>query len=478
MISGRKWNLARACMDGGRFEQALPLLEDIHSSLPERLDYAQLLGRCQLQLGLLDEADQTIEEALKGFNRTESAHILKATIANEKKDYDEALRLLETVKDLNPEEPHLLQLLAQSYIALRKWDLAEVTARKVLSIDPHSPEAFTTLARIQLHQGKAEEAVNSALEVIGFQFGNPKGHYLLGTALCQLGDWPGAETALRNAIKLDPKMIRALRFLSRVYNKLGMPDKAKACEFQTRTIQTKLKVDRIKHAKRLRFEAEKRAQERQINQKAKQEAKERIEAEEAARPSMEFTIVSGLPRSGTSLMMQILRAGGIDLMHDGERKADEDNPEGYWEWEAIKQLGKNPRILEQAEGKAIKVISALLPQLPPKHQYNIIFMRRPVNEVVDSQWKMLDHRGETPKSEKNHLIKTQEQHVEQILTNLRRRNNVNLIEVDFPSLIKSPELNIESLRKFLGNDLGSDTATLSSVVRPELYRNRQLGNNS
>jgi hypothetical protein len=114
-------------------------------------------------------------------------------------------------------------------------------------------------------------------------------------------------------------------------------------------------------------------------------------------------------------MMQLLRAGGMDLMHDGKRVADSDNEEGYWEWEEIKSLKKNPRVIEQAAGKAIKIISALLPSLPPKHRYKIIFMRRPVAQVVESQWKMLERSGKQPKSEKAHLIATQERHVEQLL---------------------------------------------------------------
>ena len=79
-------------------------------------------------------------------------------------------------------------------------------------------------------------------------------------------------------------------------------------------------------------------------------------------------------------MMQMRRAGGLDLMHDGTRAADEDNPEGYWEWEEVKSLQKNPRLIEQAEGKVIKVISALLGPLPPRHRLTsscVPHLRRP-----------------------------------------------------------------------------------------------------
>ena len=91
-----------------------------------------------------------------------------------------------------------------------------------------------------------------------------------------------------------------------------------------------------------------------------------------------ITIVSGLPRSGTSLMMQMLRAGGLPVLSDGERKADSDNPKGYLEWERIKQLPKEPSLIGEAENKVVKVISQLILALPEGHEYRIVFMQRPL----------------------------------------------------------------------------------------------------
>jgi hypothetical protein len=171
-------------------------------------------------------------------------------------------------------------------------------------------------------------------------------------------------------------------------------------------------------------------------------------------------------------MMQLLRAGGMELMHDGKRTADEDNEEGYWEWEEIKSLKKNPRVIEQAAGKVIKIISALLPQLPPKHRYKIIFMNRPVAQVVASQWKMLEHHGQQPKSEKAHLIATQETHVAQLLATLRQSPRIELLEVDFPELVADPLAWLPRLREFLGDSLTGDLETLAAVVKPDLLHHR------
>ena len=106
-----------------------------------------------------------------------------------------------------------------------------------------------------------------------------------------------------------------------------------------------------------------------------------------------ITIVSGLPRSGTSLMMQMLDAGGLPALSDGERKADTDNPKGYLEWERIKQLPKDPSLIAEAEGKVVKVISQLILSLPSGHEYRVILMQRPLPEVLKSQDEMLRRRG-------------------------------------------------------------------------------------
>src|ERR671934_2987374 len=106
-----------------------------------------------------------------------------------------------------------------------------------------------------------------------------------------------------------------------------------------------------------------------------------------------IVIVSGLPRSGTSLMMQMLHAGGMPLLIDEQRPPDTDNPNGYWEYEPVKRLQQDNSWMHKAEGKAVKVVSALLQYLPPQHIYKIIFMQRPMQEVLASQAVMLERRG-------------------------------------------------------------------------------------
>ena len=203
----------------------------------------------------------------------------------------------------------------------------------------------------------------------------------------------------------------------------------------------------------------------------KQAEADRKAAEVAAIEPLDILVVSGLPRSGTSLMMQMLRAGGIEPWTNGERAADEDNLEGYFEWEDVKQLPKNPRLIEQAAGKAVKVISALLSSLPAPHRYTVIYMVRPVEQVVDSQWTMLGRRGQSPRSEKRHLIEVQEQHSRQIRKAVAASDRVTLLEVSYPELVADPAPVIDKLAALLPGRFTPSPA-VAACVKPTLYRNR------
>ena len=106
-----------------------------------------------------------------------------------------------------------------------------------------------------------------------------------------------------------------------------------------------------------------------------------------------ITIVSGLPRSGTSMMMRMLEAGGMPVITDNLRTADDDNPRGYFEFEPAKKTKDDPSWLNAAEGKAVKMIYKLLYDLPDRLEYRVLIMRRNMQEVLTSQRKMLDRMG-------------------------------------------------------------------------------------
>ncbi|MEF8788123.1 MAG: sulfotransferase domain-containing protein [Planctomycetota bacterium] len=184
-----------------------------------------------------------------------------------------------------------------------------------------------------------------------------------------------------------------------------------------------------------------------------------------------ITVVSGLPRSGTSLMMQMLEAGGLPPLTDGQRERDEDNPKGYYEFQRVKKLDEGDTAwLPQARGRAVKVVSALLPHLPVNYQYQVLFMRRQLQEVLASQEKMLGRRGEEKEIDDEEMEQLYRKHLRETREWLESRSDVRSLEVDFNELVTDPAPVVRQVVSFLDADLDADAMT--SVVDPDLYRNR------
>jgi hypothetical protein len=186
-----------------------------------------------------------------------------------------------------------------------------------------------------------------------------------------------------------------------------------------------------------------------------------------------ITIVSGLPRSGTSMMMRMLEAGGLRPLTDEIRSADNDNPQGYYEFERVKQLDKGDITwLPQAKGKAVKIISALLRHLPPEYDYRVIFMRRSTEEILASQTKMLQRRGEpVGRVSDEELAILYEKHLKQIYDWLETQTNVSVLDVNYNRLVSHPDEELTAVNRFLGGHL--DVERMTGVVDARLYRNRQ-----
>lgn len=184
----------------------------------------------------------------------------------------------------------------------------------------------------------------------------------------------------------------------------------------------------------------------------------------------EFVIVTGLPRSGTSLMMQMLAAGGLEPMTDGVRAPNEDNPRGFLEWEAVKRLPSDPSVLDAAKGKAVKVLTPLLPHLPGVHRYKILFMRRPTAEVVRSQLAMLERSGKPPRLEAGEIGRRMEAQAGQLLKALGEAKQVELLVVDYPELVADPSPWIVRIAAFLGGQLLPRPEAMAAVVDPALRR--------
>jgi hypothetical protein len=185
-----------------------------------------------------------------------------------------------------------------------------------------------------------------------------------------------------------------------------------------------------------------------------------------------ITIVSGLPRSGTSMMMKMLAAGGLEPLTDNIRAADDDNPIGYFEFERVKQIEQDKTWLEDARGRAVKLISALLKHLPPTHRYKVIFMRRAMAEVLASQRQMLLRRGEpgdaVPDDKMAALF---DKHVAQVESWLAAQPNIETIYVSYNEVMKEARPHAERINSFLGGSLNVDAMT--KVADRTLYRQKR-----
>ena len=186
-----------------------------------------------------------------------------------------------------------------------------------------------------------------------------------------------------------------------------------------------------------------------------------------------ITIVSGLPRSGTSMMMAMLEAGGIPPLADGIRTADEDNPKGYYEFERVKKIKQDQAWLPEARGKAVKMISQLLLDLPEGYSYKVLFMRRKMEEVLASQRQMLIRRGTAQAggpsdAEMGRMLAI---HVDGVLKKMAERRDVDLIEVDYNAMVTGDATIVPRINAFLGGRL--DVAAMSAVVDKNLYRQRK-----
>lgn len=185
-----------------------------------------------------------------------------------------------------------------------------------------------------------------------------------------------------------------------------------------------------------------------------------------------IVLVSGLPRSGTSMMMRMLDAGGMPIYTDNIRKANEDNPNGYYELEKIKQLEQDDAWLKNERGKAIKAISALLPSLPSDLYYYVIFMRRHMPEILASQQKMLKRRGVTDDQIPDALMAAKyEAYLAATDKWIARQNHLNVLYVHYNEVLADPWTQAQRVNVFLENSLNVEA--MVRIVDPDLYRQRK-----
>ena len=302
---------------------------------------------------------------------------------------------------------------------LGNLDTATKQLEKAIGKEPEKATYYTLMAEILLHKQQYEEAAEYALTSIEIIKYFPKAHLILGQALEKLGDLENAKVAYEMANSLKPQEFhKAKQSLDNIIKKVELD------------IDFTAEVSNV-------------YQENQV------------------------TIVSGLPRSGTSLMMQMLDKGGLDILQDQLREADISNPKGYYEYKPVMSLYKDNSWLSKGQDKAVKVVAPLLKYLDSTLRYKIVFMRRDLNEIIQSQQKMIG------KSEQEFPVTLYNKY-QKLLANVtlwdKSEPGVEVLYVNYTDVLESPAIELARIEKFLG--IAINKQEMINCVDVSLYRNR------
>ena len=273
-------------------------------------------------------------------------------------------------------------------------------------MDEHNPHVLLGLAKSHIGRRENEKAARRALDCVSKTYFYPMAHYTLGVALTRMKRFDNAVEAFNVAVSQNPNFSQAYRRLGYIH-KSQFKDSNTANEYfrQARKSKEAEEEQRQQRAILPPIEVDEsngeddRATQTAINRlplvARMPNRPKKIKKPASMDPRESIVIVTGLPRSGTSLMMQMLDRGGLEILTDGRREPDEDNPRGYLEFEKVKSLAADNNWVVEAKGKVIKVVAQLLDSLPEEIDYKVIFMHRKIDEIVQSQYKMLERNNKS-----------------------------------------------------------------------------------
>jgi predicted AlkP superfamily phosphohydrolase/phosphomutase/tetratricopeptide (TPR) repeat protein len=389
---------------------------------------------------------------------------LNGQVLTAEKRYAEALECLGRVTDAHLARPGLLLQTGDLYRKLGRFKEARRIYEAAIRIDPDNPHAHLGLARTALRRQQWERAANHALNCVQRLYQYPMAHFLLGAALTGLQDYPAAAAALRTAISLNPNFPAAhLRLAALLDRHLDSPEEA--AEHR--------KLGRLMRRKAPARGPATKAVTAVSAPTLPGAALRRFKPAGAVSVDESLVVVSGLPRSGTSMLMQMLAAGGVPVLTDGVRDADEDNPRGYLEFEPVKKLFRGADWLNDAKGKAVKIVAPLLLGLPRGLPCRLIFMERDLDEILDSQAKMIARKGGAASGpERRELLKAEyARSVSRAKVWLSNRPETSWLMLNYAAVLADPHAAAASLLDFLDGRLDRDRA--ASFVDASLHRNRK-----
>jgi predicted AlkP superfamily phosphohydrolase/phosphomutase/tetratricopeptide (TPR) repeat protein len=472
-----KYNVARTYQWKNQPDRALPLLEEIVRRRPWEDRFLTQLAACYFQNGYLRQTERLISAISdEGEPDNAATMLLLAKIKLARGDLGGGLQHLLAAEAMNPRIPGVYTQIGDAYARLLQWENAKAAYEKAVSLDEENALALQGLSTVYRRQGLNQETVDTALRAVSLLHRLPMAHFNLGVAMARSGESERAVLAFETALRFQPKMVNAHRYLATLHRNDG-GDREKATFHQREAAKI------IRNRPRARtVRADRTEKVFDLPEIPRREERTKILVKERPDPKPDdkksgktFILVSGLPRSGTSLMMQMLEAGGVKILTDRERAADIDNPKGYYEWEPIKQIGKKPELLDEEglEGSAIKCISMLLQRMPLKHNYKVIFMTRPIEEVVVSQRAMVNRLAtQGAELDIEQLHRGLRGHRNETLNWLKSMPHMEFIEIDYPTLVKDPRPVIDRVVEFLGADRLPNSAEMAKVIDPSLHRKK------
>jgi predicted AlkP superfamily phosphohydrolase/phosphomutase/tetratricopeptide (TPR) repeat protein len=411
----------------------------------------------------------------------------------------DARRCLEALSNRGNAEPTASALpdpkIAVALLQLGELDSARALLERALELDPENALVHGHLARLHFTTGKFDEALAAATRSLSLLYFQPGLHALLGQSLLELGKYEQAEQALQVAVAQSPRNLLAHESLGQLYREhLPRPAEAFAHEGRANSLRQELATRRRNRrevtaplpasaAERDRVSgtaihadpeplgkfSSSSSPEPTIHAKLQGPTDAPFPAE--VDPGRIITVVSGLPRSGTSMMMQILAAAGRELLTDNHRAADDDNPLGYFEFEKATELARDFSWLEQARGKTIKIVAQLLPALPAGEHYQVLLMQRDLGEVIASQKAMLARQNRQGAAlDEAKLIEVYSGQLRRVLARLATRRGIRMLLVNYASLIADPESGINRVAHFLGDPFNREAAR--AAIHPHLRRQR------
>lgn len=508
-----QFNLAQAYMDGGRFGDAAEILGRQWSRWPEESRFGVRLLNCAIALGEADwaratfdllrarkqelaakaagelrvlggppaaaeaGADAAVAKAADGRARAKLLRLqaqaatnlpalafLEGLVLLLEQRPAEALAALERAAEADmARQPSLLAKRGEALRTLRRWDEAEAAYRELCTLDPRNPDGPLGLARCDLARRRPYEAAANALRALELDFHHAEARYVYAKALIRVGNPRFAEQVLKTAVGELPNFALAHAQLALIYRR-WLKDDAAAVRHR----------DLAREIARSNWRSRRGGSLADGGAESETMPFPRIEAitgrltEGGPAP---LVVVSGLPRSGTSLMMQMLVAGGLTAVSDGVRPADESNPRGYLEDDRVRRLpNTRDRAWLRAEcGKAVKIVAPLLGAIPPDVPCKVVFMERSAAEIVASQRKMLERQGrEGARLDDATLVRTLSAQLEAARALCLGRRNLELLPVGYAEAVADPQKTARRIAEFLGGAL--DQAAMAATADPRLYR--------